>query len=213
MTCIRRFAATLIGSAQIALAATAAAQSLSLDDALRAADAQSPRLSAQRALVRSADHQAARAGELPDPKLRFSIENLPVTGDDAFRYDKDFMTMPSIGPAQDFPNRTKREARSTRAERARDVEQAQFASQAAMLHREVALAWFEVHFAERAREALNALVRQFAAHADTVTAGLARGKQGAADSFMLRGSLEQVRDRVIEQERMAARSRAMLEAF
>jgi outer membrane protein TolC len=189
------------------------AQPLSLDEALRAADAQSPRLNAQRAMVRSADHQVARAGELPDPKLRFGIENLPATGDDAFRYDRDFMTMRSIGWMQDFPNRAKREARTTRAGRARDVEQAQFASQAAMLHREVALAWFEVHFAERSRDALNALVRQFAAHADTVTAGLARGKQGAAESFMLRGALEQSRDRVIEQERMAARSRAMLEAY
>jgi len=63
------------------------------------------------------------------------------------------------------------------------------------------------------RDALNALVRQFEAHADTVTAGLARGKQGAAESFMLRGALEQARDRVIEQERMAARARAMLEAL
>ena len=149
MTCIRSLAATLIGSAQFAFAAVAAAQSLTLDEALRAADAQSPRLTAQRALVRSADHQAARAGELPDPKLKFGIENLPVTGEDAFRYDRDFMTMRSIGLMQDFPNRTKREARSARAERARDVEQAQFVSQAAMLHRDVALAWFELHFAER----------------------------------------------------------------
>jgi outer membrane protein TolC len=213
MTCIRSLAATLIGSAQFAFAAVAAAQSLTLDEALRAADAQSPRLTAQRALVRSADHQAARAGELPDPKLKFGIENLPVTGEDAFRYDRDFMTMRSIGLMQDFPNRTKREARSARAERARDVEQAQFVSQAAMLHRDVALAWFELHFAERSRDALSALVRQFAAHADTVAAGLARGKQGAAESFMLRGALEQARDRVIEQERMAARARAMLEAL
>jgi outer membrane protein TolC len=213
MTCIRCFAATLAGSACFALAATAAAQSLSLEDALRAADAQSPRLNAQRAMVRSADNQAARAGELPDPKLKLGIENLPVTGEDAFRYDRDFMTMRSIGLMQDFPNRTKREARSARAEHARDVEQAQFASQAAMLHREVALAWFEAHFAERSRDALNALGRQYEAHADTVTAGLARGKQGAAESFMLRGAVEQTRDRVIEQERMAARARAMLEAF
>jgi len=51
MTCIRSLAATLIGSAQFAFAAVAAAQSLTLDEALRAADAQSPRLTAQRALA------------------------------------------------------------------------------------------------------------------------------------------------------------------
>src|SRR5262245_30286637 len=97
MICIRRLLAALAGSTLFALAATAAAQSLSLEQALHAADAQSPRLTAQRALVRSADHQAARAGELPDPKLRLGIENLPVSGEDAFRYDRDFMTMRSVG--------------------------------------------------------------------------------------------------------------------
>src|SRR5262245_34116884 len=124
MICIRRFVATLVGSAHFAFAAAVAAQSLSLEQALHADEAASPRLHAERALVRSADHQAARAGELPDPKLKLGIENLPVTGDDAFRYDRDFMTMRAIGLMQDFPNRTKREARGARAERARDVEQA-----------------------------------------------------------------------------------------
>lgn len=204
---------TLLGSIFIALAADAAAQTLSFEEALRAADRQSPRLVAQRAMVSSAGYQAARASELPDPKLRLGIDNLPISGEDRFRYDRDFMTMRSVGWTQDFPNHAKREARGVRAERAREVEQAMLASQQAMLHREVALAWFEVHFAERSRDVLDALVRQFAAHADTVAAGVARGKQTAAESFMMRGALEQTRDRAIDQQRIIARARAMLEAF
>ena len=189
------------------------AQPLSLEEALRASEAQSPRLSAQRAMVISAGHQAARASELPDPKVRLGIENLPVTGPDAYRYDRDFMTMRSVGLMQDFPNSAKREARSLRAERAQDVEQATFGSQRALLQRDVAIAWFDVHFAERTRSVLESLVKQFSAQTDAVTAGVARGKQTAADSFMLRGSTEQARDRVLDQQRQIRRARAMLESF
>ena len=42
---------------------------LTLEEALRASEAQSPRLSAQRAMVVSAEHQAARAGELFPERL------------------------------------------------------------------------------------------------------------------------------------------------
>jgi outer membrane protein TolC len=188
-------------------------QALSLEEALRAGEAQSPRLAAQRFMVNSAEHQSARAAELPDPRLRLGVENLPITGADRFRYDRDFMTMRSIGWMQDFPNSAKRAARGARAERARDVEQAMLASQRAMLQREIALAWFDVHIAERIRGALEALVRSFAAQADVVAASVVRGRSSAADSFMLRSSLEQTRDRVIDQERMIARARIALAAF
>ena len=55
------------------LAASAAAQPLSLEDALRAGVAQSPRLAAQRHMVSAAGEQVGRAAELPDPKLRLGI--------------------------------------------------------------------------------------------------------------------------------------------
>ena len=195
------------------VAAPLGAQPLSLDEALRVGEEQAPRLLAQRAMVTSAGHQAARAGELPDPRLRLGIENLPITGTDKFRYDRDFMTMRSIGWMQEFPNAAKRSARGARAERARDVEQATLTSQRAMLHREITLAWFDVHFAERTRDALEVLVRSFAAQADAVAASVVRGRSSAADSFMLRSALEQTRDRVIDQERMISRARIALAAF
>ncbi len=195
------------------VAPLACAQPLTLEEALRSGEAQSPRLAAQRSMLRSAEHQIGRATELPDPRLRFGIDNLPLTGEDRFRYDRDFMTMRSIGWMQDFPNAAKRQARGFRAERARDVEQAMLASQRAMLHRELALTWFEVHFSGRVRDALETLVQQFTAQADAVTAGVARGRQTAAESFMLRGAVEQARDRALDQERVIARARAALAAF
>ena len=194
----------------VLVAGTAGAQSLSLDEALRAADAHSPRLAAQRHMLSSTEAQVGRAGELPDPKLRLGIENLPVTGPDAWRYGRDSMTMAQIGLAQEFPNSAKRAALNQRAERLRDVENASLAAQRAALHRDVALAWLEVHFAERVKAALERQARQLQLHSETVSAAVSRGRQSAAEALTLRLAFEQVNDRLIEQERMAARSRIML---
>src|SRR5262245_14885533 len=102
----------LLCAALAALASMSAwAQEMSLEDALRTGEAQSPRLAAQRYAVSAAGEQVGRSSELPDPKLRFGIENLPATGPDQFRTDKDFMTSRVIGLAQDFPNQDKRAAR------------------------------------------------------------------------------------------------------
>lgn len=192
---------------------TAGAQSLSLEDALRAAEAHSPRLAAQRHMLSSTEAQVGRAGELPDPKMRLGIENLPVTGPDAWRYGRDSMTMAQIGVAQEFPNSAKRSALNQRAQRMRNVESANLSAQRAALHRDTALAWLEMHFAERVRTALERLARQFQLHTDTVTAAVSRGRQTAAEALTLRLALEQTNDRLIEQERMAARSRIMLASF
>lgn len=197
----------------LALALSAHAQVLTLDDALRLGEAQSPRLAAQRHALTAAEEQTIRAGELPDPKLRLGIENLPVSGADRFRYDRDFMTARAIGLMQEFPNSDKRAARSSRAERARDVERSMVFSQRSVLQRDIASAWLEVHFAEGARVSLERLVERLAAQSETVAAGVARGRQGAAEGFMLRGTLEQARDKVLDQERMVERARIALAAL
>jgi len=191
-------------------AAPLAAQPLSLDEALRAGVAQSPRLAAQRSALGAAAQQVGRAAELPDPRLRVGLENLPLTGPGKFRYDSDFMTMRSIGLVQEFPNADKRAARGARSERIRDTEHAILAAQHAALRRDIALAWFDLHYAIRARGILGALAGQFDAQAEAVAAGVASGRQGSAESFMLRGAAGLARDRETEQDRAVARARIAL---
>jgi outer membrane protein TolC len=197
----------------LALAVPAYAQVLTLDEALRLGEAQSPRLAAQRSAVSAATQQLGRAGELPDPKLRLGIENLPVTGEDRLRYDRDSMTMRAIGVMQEFPNWAKREARNHRAERQRDVEKAALGAHEVMLARDIAVWWLEVQYAERARTALEPLARQFRLQVDTVGAGVTRGRQTTADAFAARSALEQANDRIIEQDRMIEKARIMLAAL
>jgi len=185
-------------------------QPLSLEETLRAGEAQSPKLAAQRHMLNSVSEQVGRAAELPDPKLRLGIENVPVTGPDRFRSDRDFMTMRQLGFVQEFPNSAKREARNLRAERLRDVEGANLAAQRRQIQREIASAWLDVHYAEMTVAALQRLAEQFRLQIEAVAAGIARGRQTAAEAFMLRQAFEQANDRMIEQERMVARARIAL---
>jgi outer membrane protein TolC len=191
-------------------AAPALAQPLSLDEALRAGEAQSPRIAAQRFAALGAEQQVGRAGELPDPKLRLGIENLPVTGEDRLRYDRDFMTMRSVGLMQEFPNAAKRAARNDLAGRQHDLENTNLVVEMTTLRRRVAGAWLETHYAERLRSALEDQARQLRLQADAVAAGVVRGRQSAAESFMSRQAFEQANDRVIEQEREVQKARLAL---
>ena len=193
--------------------ATAGAQELSLEEALRQADAHSPRLVAQRHAVAAAEHQTARAGELPDPRFKLGLENLPVTGPDRFRYGVDSMTAGVVGLAQEFPNAAKREARTLRAERLREVEGAGLLASRAALHREVAAAWLEVHFAGLARQALERLAQRIAAQSEAAPSAIARGRQTPTEALMLRQAREDVNDRLIEQERALAKGRIALGAL
>ena len=96
---------------------------LTLDEAIRLAEARSAKLRAQAAVSDAAGEIVERAGELPDPKLRFGIENLPVSArcvahrpglhDDAPHRRE-----------QGLPNAGKRRARGARAQAESGVESA-----------------------------------------------------------------------------------------
>lgn len=189
------------------------AQTLSFEDALRAGEAQAPRLAAQRQALVAATGQVGRAGELPDPRLKLGLENLPVTGAGRLRYDADFMTMRTIGIAQEFPNQAKRSARNARAERRRDLEAANLAAERVSVRHEIARAWMEVHYAERARDVLHRLAAQVRLQSDAAAAGIARGRLGASEGYLLQGALAQVEDRIIEQDKAVEKARNVLAAW
>jgi outer membrane protein TolC len=192
---------------------TAQAQTLSFQEAIHLAEARSAKLRAQLAAVNATGELVERAAELPDPKLRFGIDNLPVTNPDAFRLNSDFMTMRRIGVMQEMPNGAKREARSMQAARLRDVEEAMLDASRAIVQQDAALAWIELYYAERGREIVGALVRESALEADTAPAAVAAGRMTSAGAIAARAAVELARDRLLERERNVAKSRAQLAAF
>jgi len=191
----------------------AGTEPLPLVEALKIGEKVSPRLAAQGAALAAATELVPRASELPNPKLRVGVDNLPVNGADRYRYDSDFMTMRKIGVMQDFPNGEKRRLRGERAALERDVEAANLDAQRAALRREIALAWLELYFAQQARAPLVELVGEMQLQLDTVSAAIAAGRQNTADALALRGAGVAAQDRVIEQDRTIERARYALAAW
>lgn len=133
----------------IGFSPAAYAQDLSFSEAVAQANAEGPTIEAGGAGVEAARRERRAAGRLPDPELVLGLENVPIDGPDAYRLDRDFMTMQSIGIMQEMPSGFERRARraiadseAMRAEARLDVARLQARFGAAQ-------AWIDLHFAER----------------------------------------------------------------
>lgn len=131
-------------------AAWAVAAPLSLDQALDLAVQRSLMAGAARAATASAAERARAAGQLPDPMLSVGIDNLPVTGADAFRTNAEDMTMKRIGISQAWVASDKRAAREAVADAmtAREAVQARVAAADARL--QTAMAYLDAYYAQEA---------------------------------------------------------------
>lgn len=198
----------------VSIAAIAAdLRPLQFEEAVLIAEQRSARLAAQRSSVDAASEQVPRASELPDPKLRLGIDNLPVSDPDAFSLTRDFMTMRRIGYMQDVPNSQKRQARGERAQRERDVEVANLDAQRAQLRQDIAVAWFELYYALRTADALEQLASAYELEAETTGPAVSAGRMTASGAVGARAAVESVHDRLLEQQAVVARARAALGAL
>ena len=169
---------------------------LTLDSALRLAQARSLQLPAQDAAATAARQAAVAAGQRPDPVLRAGNNNLPVTGPDRFSVARDFMTMRSVGVAQEFTRAAKLKARSARFEREADVAQAGRDLALAGLRRDTALAWLERHFQQRMLGLLSAQRDEARLLIDAADSAYRSGRGAQADVFAARQSVAQWDDRL-----------------
>jgi outer membrane protein TolC len=208
-----RAACNMVLLAMIAPLAHAGEPPLGFGEALAISEQRSSRLAAQSFAVDAAAGQIGRSTALPDPKLRLGVDNLPVSGSDAYSLTSDFMTMKRIGVMQEVPNSDKRKARGERAERERALESASLEAQRAQLRQDTAVLWLELFYAQRTWDALEQLVRQYELEADTTSAAVSAGRISPAGAVALRSALESTRDRALEQRRVALRAQALLAAL
>lgn len=178
------------------LVATAAPSELSLPEAVRLATERAPMLEARRAGVSSAREEAARAGALPDPMLTVGIDNLPVTGSDAFDAHTDDMTMKKIGLRQEIPSRAKRSARQTLASRQVDEALAQTESELLAVRRAAAEAWIVLWATQRELIALQTLHDQAAVAAKVAKARVASGAETASDALATEAAVMELDNRI-----------------
>jgi outer membrane protein TolC len=177
---------------------------LTLDAARQLATERSRRLVGQEALVAAARDRASAATRLPDPMLRLGINNMPVTGPDRFSLTQDFMTMRSIGMAQEFTRSDKRKARQTRYDREADAAAAAEAAARADIDRAVSVAWLDRYFEESRRVLLLRQREEARLQVDAAEA-LLRGTRGSpTDVLAARSMVEQLGDRLAESDQRIA---------
>ncbi|HCB78264.1 MAG TPA: TolC family protein, partial [Erythrobacter sp.] len=99
----------------LALAPASYAQSIGYEEALRAAVSEQPQVRARELQLEARRSVADAADELPDPRLRAGIQNLPVAGPAAFEIDRQLPTQIQVGVEQDIPNLAERHARARMA--------------------------------------------------------------------------------------------------
>lgn len=181
--------------------AVAQAAALSLEQTLDLAQRYSAELSASRNQVRAYGAMADSARQLPDPELKFGIENLPVQGSNARRFTREGMTMQRVGVMQTFVSADKRERKA-------DTLLAQSASASAQeqviraqLQRDTAQAWLDLALSEKAAQAARQLLNETGRQIPVQRSGVASGSTAASSTLALQSALSAMRDNLTLAER------------
>lgn len=162
-----------------ATAISANAEPLTFDQALARAVAAAPSLKAATLRVEAARSAGRSAGALPDPKLAFGIENVPVSGPFASRFGADEMTMTSVGVMQDMPSRPGRRAEAERARAEIGVANAQADVEARAVRLAAAQAWVDLYYAQARLAALDDIEKTLKPMLDTAPSAVTRGARPA----------------------------------
>lgn len=204
-----RFTA-LMALALVTTVAQAQTSGLSLEQALQMAAQRSASSQAAQASVQASREMAAKAYQLPDPMLKFGVDNLPVNGADKFSLTRDFMTMRRVGVEQQWVSADKRTARAERGQRAIETEEASYLTNVAKVREETAMAWINMLYAQRTVELLKALEEETAQDATSGQAALRGGKTGASDVLQSQLMLTKAQDSTRKGEQALRSARTAL---
>jgi outer membrane protein TolC len=195
------------------LAAAATERPLTLAEAQRIALAESPQLKAQGAAVAAANAVAVAAGQMPDPVLRLSLENVPSDGPDGWSLTRDPMTMRRIGVMQEITSADKRSARAERGLREVDRLRVEEEVMAASIRHDVTLAWLDRYYASAALAIVDADRIEARSAVEAAEAAYRGGRGSQSDIHAARLAAIGVEDRATEWRRRDASARAALARY
>ncbi len=144
---------------------------------------------------------ADSARELPDPKLKFGIENVPVQGSNRNRFTREGMTMQRIGIMQDYVSGEKRDRKAATilAQSASNKAKAEVIR--AALQREAAQAWLDLALSTKALASARRLVAETERQTGVQKATVASGSSPASGVVDIRLALLEMKDKVTLAER------------
>jgi outer membrane protein TolC len=193
-------------AALCALPALAAAQALGIDDAAALALANQPLILGQQAAVEASQQNAVAESQLPDPRLKLGINNLPINGDDQYSLTRDFMTMRSIAVEQMFPAADKRRLKGERATLEAGLAAAEMENLKRTVRRDAQLAWLAVYYPIHAAALMKPALDFYTREREALELALRGGRASLADIAKVGVEIELQRDRLIDiagQERRA----------
>jgi outer membrane protein TolC len=189
---------------------SAAQAPLTLAEAQHRALEHSLQIPAQDAAITASRDLAVAAGQLPDPVLRFGIDNLPVNGPDQFSLGNDFMTQRRIGVVQEFTRSEKRQLRAERFEHEAQRSIAEKTALVASIQRDTALAWLDRYYAEAMAAVIAEQAGQVKLEIVAAEGAYRSGKGSQADVFAAHGVLAGLDDRASEFNRRVATAKIAL---
>jgi outer membrane protein TolC len=186
---------------------------LTLDAATRLAAERAPQIQAQLLRTRATQHDAVRAGRLPDPQLTAGINNLTVTGAEAFNAEADSMTMRSIGLTQVIPSSARRHAEQTVAQASVRLSAAQVTQVRLAVKQAAAGAWVRLWAMQTERKQLDAVRAQFTLAVTLAKAKLRGGTGSAADVLAAQAAVVQLANRITAADAAITAARAGLQRW
>ena len=176
----------------------AAEQPLSLSKAQHLAIARSYQLSAQNSAISAAHEMAIAARQLPDPTIKFGIDNLPVNGVDRFSLGNDFMTMRRVGLMQELTRADKLKYRAAQFDISAQKTQAEKSLSIVNIQRDTALAWLERYYTEKQLTLINLQLEQSKLENQAALNGYKSGRNTQADVLTAESAVAMMEDRHIE---------------
>jgi outer membrane protein TolC len=156
---------------------------------------------AQNAAIKASQEMSVAAGQLPDPVLKFGVDNLPVEGSDRFSVNRDFMTMRRIGLMQEMTRGEKRELRAQRYTGEANKAAAEKAAAIASIDRSTALAWLDRYYAEAMARVIAEQSEQAKGEIVAAEGAYRGGRASQADVIAAHSTLAGLEDRASEYRR------------
>lgn len=197
----------------LALAPASNAQSVGYEETLRAAASDQPQIRTSELRLEARREIADAADELPDPRLRAGIQNLPISGPAAFELGRQLPTQIQVGIEQEIPNLAKRRARFGMADADIDLAAAQLHQTRYRVRVGAGMAWISLAYAQRALTVAVDALAEIEGLVPLAQSSVAAGSARPAESLEIRRAVLEVEDMRtrIEADREAAQ--AMLSRY
>ena len=206
-------AASLAAALLSAHWAIAAAEPLSLDQAMLLAAQRSETARSARAAAAGAGEMARAAGQQPDPMLAVGIDNLPITGSDRFRTSTEEMTMKRIGIAQEWVSADKRAAREAAAKALAGRESVAESVAVAEARLQTALAYIDAYYAGQALELTTLNEKHAREEFEAGKGRLATVSGNSAEVLGLAGAVGVAEDESADQRQQQGAAAALLQRW